>query len=126
MVTAAAALSVTNGVHHVVVLLRQFHAARQAKAASNRDVRMLSHPERVEAAFLQRHHQCGRLHRIFGKENSGADFHIRSSADVAPLGLYSAASRASEPSARSTRGLTSVIISSIERIAALCGVAPTL
>ena len=32
---------------------------------------------------------------------------------------YSAARRASGPSARSTRGLTSVIISSIERIAAL-------
>jgi hypothetical protein len=34
--------------------------------------------------------------------------------------------RASGPSARSTSGLTSLIISSIERIAALCGVAPTL
>jgi hypothetical protein len=39
---------------------------------------------------------------------------------------YSAALRASGPSACSTRGLTSLIISSIERIAALCGVAPTL
>ena len=38
---------------------------------------------------------------------------------------YSAARRA-WPSARSTRGLTSLIISSIERIAALGGVAPTL
>ena len=39
---------------------------------------------------------------------------------------YSAARRATGPSARSTLGLTSLIISSIERIAALCGVAPTL
>jgi hypothetical protein len=39
---------------------------------------------------------------------------------------YSAARTAGGPSVRSTRGLTSLIISSIERIAALCGVAPTL
>src|SRR5215471_7236877 len=113
-------------VHHVVVLLRQLRAARRAKAAGHRNMRMLGDPERVEAVLFQRHRQCGRLHRIVGKENSRADLHIRSSADVVQLGFYSAASRAGELSARSTRGLTSVIISSIERIAALCGVAPTL
>src|SRR5215469_9272472 len=87
---------------------------------------MLGHPERVEAALLQRYRQCGRLRRRVGKKNSRADFHVQSSGDVAQVGFYSAASRAGEPSARSTCGLTSVIISSIERIAALCGVAPTL
>src|SRR5215813_9200525 len=113
-------------VHHVIVLLRQFRAARRAKAAGDRDMRMLGDPERVEAALFQRYRQCVRLHRIVSKENSRADFYVRSSADVVQLGFYSAASRAGELSARSTRGLTSVIISSIERIAALCGVAPTL
>ena len=42
------------------------------------------------------------------------------------LTMRSAALRVNAPRARSTRGLTSPIISSIERIAALCGVEPTL
>src|ERR1700730_7583816 len=43
-----------------------------------------------------------------------------------PAGNHSAARAMGRPSARPTHDLTSLIISSIERIAALCGVAPTL
>jgi len=41
------------------------------------------------------------------------------------MATHSAATRPSGPSAFSTLGLTSPIISSIERIAAVCGVLPT-
>jgi large subunit ribosomal protein L28 len=57
---------------------------------------------------------------------------IMTAAAARPGGLgtasadHSAAARSSGPRARSTRGFTSPIINSIERIAAACGVLPTL
>ena len=63
------------GVHHVVVLLRQVAAARIGRLAGQRDMRMLRRPEAVEAALLQRDGKLRRRHGVIREEHRAADLH---------------------------------------------------
>src|SRR4029450_4220493 len=47
------------GVHHVVVLLRQIAALRKRRAARQWNVRVLRRPERSEPALLERSGELG-------------------------------------------------------------------
>ena len=62
-------------IHDVVVGPDQGTARRVGRLAGGRDVGVLRHPQRFEAAFLQRTPQRGRLHGVRGKEHHRADFH---------------------------------------------------
>src|SRR6478735_536301 len=68
LVTAAAALNVTERIHHIEILFgeRRF-AERMGEPASHRHVRVFRHPQRLKAALLQRRRQIGWRHRIIGE-----------------------------------------------------------
>src|SRR5215472_9121378 len=77
LVTAAAALNVTNGSITSKYSLVSAASPRgwMGEPASHRHVCVLRHPQRIKAALLQRHRQIGRRHRIIGKEDCRANFH---------------------------------------------------
>src|SRR5437867_5243238 len=66
------------GVHHVVVLLRQLTALWKRRAARQRDMRVLRRPERAEPALLQRPAELGRAHRVVREEDRRAEVHVSS------------------------------------------------
>jgi len=45
------------------------------ESALDRHMRMLRHPQRIEAALFQCYGQVGRRHRVFGEEDRRPDFH---------------------------------------------------
>jgi hypothetical protein len=62
-------------VHHVIILLRKVAATGEGRVARQRNVGMFGHPERIEAALLQRQRQFGRRHRIVREKHLPADPH---------------------------------------------------
>src|SRR5215472_16700363 len=77
LVTAAAALKVTNG---SITSKYSLVSAASPRGWVNRRVTSMcecsAYPQRVKTALLQRHREIGRRHRIIGEQDRRSDFHV--------------------------------------------------
>ena len=62
------------GVHHLVVVGRHVAARREGALPRGRDVGVLAHPHRFEAALLERRAELGGVHRVVG--GKGRDTYV--------------------------------------------------
>jgi len=58
------------------IALRQFAAARERALAADRDVGVLGHEQRFEAALLERSRQFDDVDAVIGREIENADPHV--------------------------------------------------